>query len=72
MLFQGDFQYFGFWDAIEFGLYFIIVGYFVLLFFYFLFIRFRTSKKSYWLFFSLFFLCFGIARLFFIVYYFYA
>jgi len=71
MLFQ-DFQYLGFWEAIEMGLYFIIVGYFFLLFFYFLFIRFRTSRKSYWLFFSLFFLCFGIARIFFIVYYFYA
>jgi len=71
MLLQ-DFDYLGFWEAIEMGLYFIIVGYFFLLFFYFLFIRFRTSKKSYWLFFSLFFLCFGIARVFFIVYYFFA
>ncbi len=70
MLFQ-DFQYLGFWEAIEMGLYFIIVGYFFLLFFYFLFIRYRTSKKLYWLFFSLFFLCFGIARVFFIVYYFF-
>ena len=72
MLFQDTFQYFGFWDAIEMGLYFIIVGYFFLLFFYFLFIRFRTSKKLYWLYFSLFFLCFGIARVFFIIYYFFA
>ena len=71
MLFQDTFQYFGFWDAIEMGLYFIIVGYFFLLFFYFLFIRFRTSKKLYWLYFSLFFLCFGIARVFFIIYYFF-
>ncbi|MFX1386130.1 MAG: hypothetical protein ACFE9M_02840 [Promethearchaeota archaeon] len=71
MLFQGNFQYFSFWDAIEMGLYFIIVGYFILLFFYFLFIRYRTSKKPYWLFFSLFFLFFGIARVFFIIYYFY-
>jgi len=70
MLFQ-DFQYLGFWEAIEMGLYFIIVGYFFLLFFYFLFIRYRTSKKLYWLFYSLFFLCFGIARVFFIVYYFF-
>ncbi|MFX0080763.1 MAG: hypothetical protein ACFE94_03325 [Candidatus Hodarchaeota archaeon] len=72
MLFQDIYQYFGFWDAIEMGLYYVIVGYFFLLFFYFLFIRFRTSKKLYWLFFSLFFLCFGIARVFFIIYYFYA
>ncbi len=71
MLFQ-DFQYLGFWEALEMGLYFVIVGYFFLLFFYFLFIRYRTSKKPYWLFFSLFFLCFGIARVFFIVYYFFA
>ncbi|MBY8989821.1 MAG: hypothetical protein KGD58_03625 [Candidatus Lokiarchaeota archaeon] len=71
MLFQDTFQYFGFWDALELGLYFIIVGYFFLLFFYFLFIRFRTTKKIYWLFFSLFFLCFGIARVFFIIYYFF-
>jgi hypothetical protein len=71
MLFQ-DFQYLGFWEALEMGLYFVIVGYFFLLFFYFLFIRYRTSRKPYWLFFSLFFLCFGIARVFFIVYYFFA
>jgi hypothetical protein len=71
MLFQDTFQYFGLWEGLEMGLYFIIVGYFFLLFFYFLFIRFRTSKKLYWLFFSLFFLCFGIARVFFIVYYFF-
>ncbi|MHA2183350.1 MAG: hypothetical protein ACXAAI_00005 [Promethearchaeota archaeon] len=71
MMFQADFQFFGFWDAIEMGLYFIIVGYFILLFFYFTFIRFRTSKKIYWLFFSLFFLCFGIGRIFFVIYYFF-
>jgi hypothetical protein len=71
MLFQ-NFQYLGFWEAFEMGLYFIIVGYFFLLFFYFLLIRFRTSRKPYWLFFSLFFLCFGIARIFFIIYYFFA
>jgi len=72
MLFQDNYQYFGFWDAIEMGLYYIIVGYFILLFFYFLFIRFRTSKKLYWLYFSVLFLCLGIGRVFFIVYYFYA
>ncbi len=72
MLFQETpLKYLSFFDAIEMGLYFIIVGYFFLLFFYFLFIRYRTSKKLYWLFFSLFFLCFGIARVFFIVYYFF-
>lgn len=61
-----------FWEAIEMGLYFIIVGYFLLLFFYFMFMRFRTSKKVYWLYFSFFFLCFGIGRVFFIIYYFFA
>ena len=72
MLFQEPpLEYLSFFDAIEMGLYFIIVGYFFLLFFYFLFIRYRTSRKLYWLFFSLFFLCFGIARVFFIVYYFF-
>ena len=71
MLFQANFTYFDIWDAIEMGLYFIIVGYFFLLFFYFLFIRYRTSRKLYWLFFSGFFLCFGVARVFFIVYYFF-
>ncbi|MFW9783265.1 MAG: hypothetical protein ACFFFB_13365 [Candidatus Heimdallarchaeota archaeon] len=70
MLFQ-DFQYLGFWEALEMGLYFVIVGYFFLLFFYFLFIRFRTSKKIYWLYFSLYFICLGIGRVFFIVYYFF-
>ncbi|MFX1311207.1 MAG: hypothetical protein ACFFHD_01160 [Promethearchaeota archaeon] len=70
MLFQDNYQYFGFWDAIEMGLYYVIVGYFILLFFYFLFIRFRTSKKLYWLYFSVLFLCLGIGRVFFIVYYF--
>jgi len=73
MLFQDTyFQSFTFWSAIEMGLYFVIVGYFFLLFFYFLFIRFRTSKKLYWLFFSVLFLCLGIGRVFFIVYYFFA
>ncbi len=73
MIFQENyFEFFTFWDAIESGLYYIIVGYFTLLFFYFLFMRFRTSKKSYWLFFSILFLCLGIGRVFFIVYYFYS
>lgn len=73
MIFQeASFQYFSVWDFIESGLYFMIVGFFILLCFYFLFIRYRTSKKLYWLFFSVFFLCLGIGRVFFIIYYFYA
>jgi hypothetical protein len=69
MLFQANF---GFWDKMEMGLYYIIVGYFVLLFFYFLFMRYRTSRKIFWLFYSVLFICFGIGRVFFIIYYFYA
>ena len=72
MIFQDTFNYFTFWSSIEMLLYGIIVGYFFLLFFYFTLIRFRTSKKLYWLFFSLLFLCLGIGRIFFIIYYYYA
>ena len=69
MIFQEvSFQYFSVWDFIESGLYFMIVGFFLLLCFYFLFIRYRTSKKLYWLFFSLFFICLCIGRVFFIIY----
>ncbi len=67
-----DLKYFTFFSSIEMLLYAIIVGYFMLLFFFFLLIRYRTSKKLYWLFFSVFFLCFGIGRIFFVLYYFYA
>ncbi len=73
MIFQDFlFQYFSLWDFIESGLYFMIVGFFLILCFYFLFIRYRISKKIYWLFFGLFFVCLGIGRVFFIIYYFYA
>ncbi len=57
--------------AIEMGLYFIVVGYYFLLFSYFLLMRFRTSKKLYWLFFSILFLCLAAGRAFFIGYYFF-
>ena len=72
MLFQEPFSNFTIWDFVESGLYFMIVGFFILLCFYFLFIRYRTSKKIYWLYFGLFFICFGIGRVFFIIYYFLA
>lgn len=72
MIFQDTFNYFTFWSSIEMLLYGIIVGYFFLLFFYFTLIRFRTSKKLYWLFFSMLFLFLGIGRIFFIIYYYYA
>ena len=66
-----NFKYFDFFDAIEMGLYFVIVGYYFLLFAFFLTMRFRTSKKLYWLFFSILFLCLATARVFFIAYYFF-
>ena len=72
MFFQANFQYFDIWDAVESGLYYIIVGYYFLIFAYFLIIRFRTSKKLYWLYFSLLFLFLAAGRFFFIIYYFYA
>jgi len=66
------FQFFTLWSGIESGLYYAIIGFYVLIFFYFLLMRFRTSKKIYWLFFSLLFLCLAVGRVFFIIYYFYA
>ncbi|MGV9173300.1 MAG: hypothetical protein ACOC44_06255 [Promethearchaeia archaeon] len=71
ILAEETFQYFGFFDAIESGLYFVIVGYYFLLFAYFLLMRFRVSKKLYWLFFSLLFLWLAAGRVFFIIYYFF-
>ena len=70
MIFQ-NFRFFDFFDAIEMGLYFVIVGYYFLLFAFFLTMRFRTSKKLYWLFFSILFLCLAAGRVFFIAYYFF-
>lgn len=72
MILQDYFTNVTFWSSIEMLLYGVIVGYFFLLFFYFTLIRFRTSKKLYWLFFSILFLCLGIGRVFFIIYYYYA
>ena len=72
MLLQDYFENFDIWSAIESGLYYIVVGYLVLIFFYFLLMRYRTSKKFYWLYFSFLFLFLAIGRFFFIVYYFYA
>ncbi|MBY9003316.1 MAG: hypothetical protein KGD73_05040 [Candidatus Lokiarchaeota archaeon] len=66
------FQFFTIWSGIESGLYYAIIGFYVLIFFYFLLMRFRTSKKAYWLFFSLLFLFLAVGRVFFIIYYFYA
>ncbi len=69
--YEENFRFFNFWDAIESSLYFVIIGYYFLLFAYFLIMRYRTSKKLYWLFFSLLFLSFAVSRAFFIGYYFY-
>lgn len=72
MIFQDyEFKFFTLPDAIASGLYYVIVGYYVLLFAYFLIIRYRTSKKLYWLFFSILFLVLAIGRIFFIIYDFY-
>jgi len=71
MIFQGNFQYFDIWDAVESGLYYAIVGFYFLIFAYFFLMRFRTSKKFYWLYFSLLFLFLAAGRVFFITYYFY-
>jgi len=71
MIFQ-DFNYFDIWDGIESGLYYAIVGFYFLIFAYFLLMRFRVSKKFYWLYFAILFLFLAAGRGFFIVYYFYA
>jgi len=72
MIFQEIFQFFTIWDGIESGLYYAIVGFYFLIFAYFLLMRFRVSKKYYWLYFSILFLFLAVGRGFFIVYYFYA
>jgi len=72
MIFQDFFQYFDIWAAVESGLYYAIVGFYFLIFAYFLLMRFRTSKKLYWFYFSFLFLFLAIGRVFFIVYNFYA
>ncbi len=73
MIFQDvPFQYFDIWDGIESGLYYAIVGFYFLIFAYFLLMRFRVSKKLYWFYYSILFLFLAAGRGFFIVYYFYA
>ncbi len=68
---EESFKSIDYFSAIEMGLFFIVVGYYFLLFAYFLLMRFRTSKKLYWLFFSILFLCLAAGRAFFIGYYFF-
>jgi hypothetical protein len=71
MLQDKPYRFFTFWDAIESGLYFVVVGYYFLLFAYFVFIRYRTSGRQYWLYFALSFLFLAAGRVFFIGYYFF-
>ncbi len=59
------------WDGLELMLYGIVLGYNVLIFFYFIFIKYRNSKKLYWVFFGCIFLSLAIGRLFFQMYYFF-
>ncbi|HMF32348.1 MAG TPA: hypothetical protein VKK79_13085, partial [Candidatus Lokiarchaeia archaeon] len=49
------------------GFYFVIIGYYFLLFAFFLVVRFRKTKKQYWLFFSLFFLLLAMSGGFFVI-----
>ena len=71
MLIQDYFQFMDVWSAVELGLYFCVIGYYVLLFAYFGLIKYRTSKKLYWLFFAILPIMLAIGRVFFISYYFF-
>ncbi len=57
------------WAAIEMGLYFLAVGYYMLLFFYFLVLKYRVSKKMYWLYFSGVAIFLALGRICFLFYY---
>ena len=65
------FQFMDVWSAVEMGFYFIVIGYYVLLFAYFGLMKYRTSKKLYWLFFAVLAIMLAIGRFFFISYYFF-
>jgi len=65
------FEKLNFFGALELGLYSMVIGYYVFTFAYFIVIRYRTSKKIYWLLFALLSLFLAIARGFFIAYYFF-
>ena len=71
MLIQDYFQFMDVWSAVELGLYFCVIGYYVLLFAYFGLIKYRKSKKLYWLFFAILPIMLAIGRVFFISYYFF-
>ncbi|MFX1273776.1 MAG: hypothetical protein ACFFBP_12020 [Promethearchaeota archaeon] len=59
------------WEGIELMLYGIILGYYVLISFYFIFLKYRNSKKTYWLFFGNIFISLAIGRYFFQMLYFF-
>jgi len=59
------------WDGLELMLYGIVLGYYVLIFFYFVLLKYRNSKKIYWLFFGCIFLALAVGRYFFQMYYFF-
>jgi hypothetical protein len=54
-------------EAVAIGLYFTVIGYKFLLFGYFLLIRFRKTKRMYWLYFSLFFIFLAASRVFYLL-----
>lgn len=58
---------FTFYETISIGLWFAVVGYKFLMFGYFLLLRYRKSKRIYWLYFSLFFIFLAISRVGYIV-----
>ncbi len=55
-------------DLVAVGLFFTKIGYFFLMFGYFLLIRYRKSKRVYWLYFSLFFIFMAVSRVFYMFY----
>lgn len=54
-------------EAIAIGLYFTVIGYKFLCFGYFMLIRFRKTKRMYWLYFSLFFIFLAASRVFYMM-----
>lgn len=59
---------FSFAEVLAAGLYFTVIGYKFLMFGYFLLIRFRRSKRVYWLYFSLFFIFLAASRVAYMIY----
>ncbi|MHA1683178.1 MAG: hypothetical protein ACTSUE_19720 [Promethearchaeota archaeon] len=55
-------------EVLGIGLYLTVIGYFFLMFGYFLFIRFFRTKRMYWLYFSLFFIFLAASRVFYLIY----